>query len=290
MRKQPQRIRFQIPDGPVLYGDRWAGTGGAMIVLLHGGGQTRRSWVREAASLHEAGYSVLTYDARGHGESDWVADGDYSVSALADDLLHILSALPRPIALVGASMGGMTSFQALGASDRNIADALVLVDIVPRIAKKGGQRITRFMTAHLNGFATLEEAVEAVAAYNPNRATPLDSSNLMHNLRLREDGRLYWHWDPRILDGRSTADVPSMNDGMLDLASNITIPTMLVRGGASDIVDDTGVEELRRLLPQMVIHTVASASHMVAGDDNSTFHAGIFPFLQKHLPSARTEK
>jgi pimeloyl-ACP methyl ester carboxylesterase len=71
------------------------------------------------------GYHVVSYDARGHGESDWSQSGDYSIATLASDLRNVLSTIAGPAALVGASMGGMTSYYAIGASEDRIATALV---------------------------------------------------------------------------------------------------------------------------------------------------------------------
>ena len=133
--------------------------------------------------LIERGYYVVSYDARGHGDSDWSPDGDYSVNALASDLRTVLSTITVPVALVGASMGGATSFFAVGDADHPVADALVMVDIALRSASAGVQKIRQFMTGHDDGFATLAEAADAVAAYNPDRPRPSDSVGLMKNLR-----------------------------------------------------------------------------------------------------------
>jgi pimeloyl-ACP methyl ester carboxylesterase len=186
--------RFQTPDGLTLVGNVGGSSKAAAVVLLHGGGQTRHSWAGAMQHLIERGYFVVNYDARGHGDSDWASDGDYSLNALASDLRAVLSSITGPAALVGASMGGMTSFYAVGSAHHTIADALVMVDIALRPALAGVQKIQQFMTGHHEGFTTLAEAAEAVTAYNPGRPRPSDPSGLMKNLRLRKDGRLYWHW------------------------------------------------------------------------------------------------
>jgi pimeloyl-ACP methyl ester carboxylesterase len=272
---------FRTPDGLTLYGEMVGPPDAPTVVLLHGGGQTRHSWSAEQRLLARAGFQALAYDARGHGDSDWSPDGDYSAPTLAEDLLTVLATLSGPIALIGASMGGMSSFYAVGSAQEKIADALVLVDIVPNTVPAGVERILRFMTAHPEGFATLEEAVTAVAAYNPHRPPSDKSDGLMRNLRLRDDGRLYWHWDPQLLDGRTGS--PTMRDFAETLAPRVTLPTLLVRGTKSDILDDGGVAEFQRLLPQLETVTVAGAGHMVVGDDNSNFHEGIIHFIERNL-------
>jgi len=68
---------------------------------------------------------------------------------------------------------------------------------------------------------------------------------------------------------------------LLDAAAGVTIPTLLVRGGHSDIVDDAGVAELRRLVPQTEVFEVPEAGHMVAGDRNDAFNEGVIDFLRR---------
>jgi pimeloyl-ACP methyl ester carboxylesterase len=161
--------------------------------------------------------------------------------------------------------------------------ALALVDIVPNPAKEGGQRIAAFMTANSDGFASVEEAADAVAAYYPERPRPHDVSGLRKNLRRGAGGRLYWHWDPRLLGEGPQPEPPDIAGWALQLAPRITVPVLLVRGEHSDVVDPSGVAELKNLLPQTEIVDVAGAGHMIVGDSNDLFNAVIIAFLQRHM-------
>ncbi|MBX9885844.1 MAG: alpha/beta hydrolase, partial [Novosphingobium sp.] len=197
---QPRLRRIVSRDQLVLAADDLGPQDAPVVILLHGGGQTRHSWSGAATALAQRGYRVINFDARGHGESEWSAAGAYSLDDRVGDLEAIVGPLGRPFALVGASLGGATSIHASARVMRPAA--LVLVDIVPHPEPEGIDRIVTFMRAHPEGFATLDEAVDAVAAYNPERPRPRDPAGLMRNLRQREDGRLYWHWDPRIMASR----------------------------------------------------------------------------------------
>ena len=132
------------------------------VVLLHGGGQTRHSWSGAMRQLVSEGFFALSFDARGHGDSEWSPEGDYSLESLTADLRAVLTTVAGKPALVGASMGGATALYAIGTSAPQIASALVLVDIVPRVDPEGAARIRKFMGANPTGFATLEEAAAAV--------------------------------------------------------------------------------------------------------------------------------
>lgn len=278
------RQAFLTRDGITLVGDVGGHQGAPAVVLLHGGGQTRHSWAQSMDRLVERGYFVVNYDARGHGESEWSPTGDYSIQALASDLRAIRDSLHGPVGFVGASMGGMTSFYAVGSSEPPAAQVLVMVDIVLRAASEGVEKIRRFMTRHRDGFADLEEAVEAVIAYNPERPRPRDPSGLRRNLREGPGGRLYWHWDPRLLEMSPSSEPPSRLDALIDVGKRVAIPTLVVRGEHSDIVDDQGIAEMMALVPQTEVYEVPGAGHMVAGDRNDTFSAGVIAFLDRHLP------
>lgn len=273
---------FETDDGLRLSIGRCGAPQRGSVILLHGGGQTRHAWGASAARLADAGWEALALDLRGHGDSDWSSGGDYALSRMARDVEGIARTLPGRPVIVGASMGGMTALYALGRMNTELAHALVLVDVVPRMEGSGVRRIVQFMQAHPNGFATLEEAADAVAAYRgQGRERPADLAGLRKNLRQRADGRWYWHWDPRILQPR---DAQAMADymGLFEAARAIRAPTLLVRGQRSDVVSAKGVAEFLELVPHAEFVDVAGAGHMVAGDDNDAFSAAIIDFLARH--------
>jgi pimeloyl-ACP methyl ester carboxylesterase len=252
------------------------------VMLLHGGGQTRHSWHGAAAALARQRWTTLTYDARGHGNSDWAASGDYSIDAYVKDLRLIIEqvAPPRPLVLVGASLGGMTIL--IGQAETpGLADGIVLVDIVPKPRADGVERIRRFMTANPDGFASLDEAAAAIHAYNPRRGRPRDQSGLSKNLKQGDDGRWHWHWDPGILAGGS--DLQSLLDGTraTEAAAALSVDTLLVSGGESDVVRQEDVLRFRALVPSAQAVKVAGAGHMVAGDRNDRFADAIGRFLAR---------
>jgi pimeloyl-ACP methyl ester carboxylesterase len=276
--------RYTGAKGVELVADVGGDPRAPTIILLHGGGQTRHSWGGAMRQLVLRGYHVINLDARGHGDSQWAADGDYTLEVLAKDLECVIGTLESRPALVGASMGGATALLVAGAHANPVAAALVLVDIVPRIDTGGAAKIRSFMSSGGKGFGTLQEASDAVAAYNPHRPRPKSNAGLMKNLRLRIDGRLYWHWDPRVLQQVRHAEPPLFADRLNSAAEQVRIPTLLVRGLESDIVTEAAVTDFRAHLPQLEVFDVSGAGHMVAGDKNDAFNQGVFEFMQRHLP------
>lgn len=280
---EPRTTRFEAFEGIHLVGDVW-GDDGWPVLLLHGGGQTRHAWGSTAQTLAENGWKVVNIDQRGHGDSEWAINGDYSFTAFAADCLAVADQLGRPPVLVGASLGGVASILAEGASDRDVSKGLVVVDIAHRTNPQGIERIQQFMRSGLAGFASLDEAAEAIAAYQPHRTKRINPAGLMKVLRLRRDGRWYWHWDPRFLGARRT-EVPSTDyQPIFEAAlSNIRVPMLLVRGRLSDVVTEEGVRDLLARVPTARTVDISGAAHMVAGDQNDAFSHAVIEFLEHDI-------
>jgi pimeloyl-ACP methyl ester carboxylesterase len=277
----PQSIRIPVAPGVEIAADVAGPVGAPTVILGHGGGQTRHSWDKAELQLAGAGYRAINYDLRGHGDSGWSPDGDYSIEIRARDLEAIAASAARPLALVGASLGGITALVA-ATHGLDIA-ALVLVDIVPKMSLAGANRIRSFMAANPDGFASLEEAADTISAFYPARPRPKDLSGLNKNLRLHGDGRFRWHWDPAMM--QDMRGDPSHLLAIMDRADwTDRVPTLLVRGMKSDIVDDDGVEDLRRCVPRLEIADIRGAGHMVAGDRNDEFNAAVIAFLTRVMP------
>ena len=168
-----------------------------------------------------------------------------------------------------------------------VARALVLVDVAHRVEVAGRERIGAFMTGNIDGFASLEEAADAIAAYNPHRPRPTDLSGLAKNLRQRPDGRWVWHWDPRFVMGKfGSADetrASVIDPHRLEAAVDaLRLPALLVRGRSSDLLSEEGAQDFLARVPHAEFADVAGAGHMVAGDRNEIFNRAILDFLERH--------
>src|SRR5215207_4593175 len=262
-------LRWPGAGGVTLAGDAWGDPGGPLVLLQHGGGQTRHAWKGAGERLGAAGYYAVAFDARGHGDSDWAADGVYGQDAMVEDLVQLVGELGdrRPV-LVGASMGGGVSLVAVG-EDRVDATALVLVDIAPRIDPGGVKNINAFMSARPEGFDSLDQVADAIAGYQPHRSRPRNLDGLAKNVRLGDDGRYHWHWDPRFRTG--PRNLAKRTERLEECARNLELPTLLVRGGLSDILTEEGAQSFLALCPHSEYVNVTGAGHMVAGDRNDVF-------------------
>lgn len=285
-------IYYQGAGGLRLAADCWGDPSHQLVLLLHGGGQTRHAWKGTGQTLAEAGYFAVAFDARGHGDSGWDPKGNYAYEAMVEDLQCVCRALQsdKPV-LVGASMGGMVSLSAVGGEFAELglqldAAALVMVDIAPSFEEEGAQRVLSFMQQSPQGFASLEEVAAAIAAYQPQRAAPRNLDGLAKNVRQGEDGRYYWHWDPDYLSRPRQTNLDERREQLRACARALTLPTLLVRGGLSDVLSEAGAQDFLQLCPHAEYENVTDAAHMVAGDRNDIFTAAVTDFLKRKVPGA----
>ncbi|MBW2191865.1 MAG: alpha/beta hydrolase [Deltaproteobacteria bacterium] len=260
-------LRFDLPNGISIAADVHGDPSHQPVLFLHGGGQTRHAWGNTAETLAQHGFYTICTDHRGHGESSWAGELEYHVFHFVEDLQHLLTQLDQKPILVGAS-------------------------VTPRLETVGVDRIIGFMRGGTSGFASLDEAADSISQYLPHRKRPKDLSGLVKNLRRREDGRYYWHWDPKMLKTFGPSPYTQEDDRRLkerleDLSS-LDIPTLLIRGRLSDLVSAETAAEFLEMVPHAEYVDLADAHHMVAGDRNDVFTNTVKEFLLRRFPPEDT--
>ena len=279
----PTTVEFSGDASLTLVGDEWnrghSQVDQPTILMLHGGGQNRFSWKNTGQILANRGFHVIALDARGHGDSDRAPNAEYTVDAFARDAAAVLTQIDRPVVLIGASMGGLTGIVAAHRAGPAVVTKLVLVDVVPRFESVGTHRIRDFMTRHVAGFDSLDQAADAIAQYLPHRRRPRNLDGLTKNLRHR-DGRWYWHWDPAFVT--SAGDDPFVEvDRLEQSAIDLRIPILLIRGKLSDVVSPEGVEDFLAKVPRAEFVELSDAGHTAAGDDNDAFSDAVVSFVTR---------
>jgi len=275
-----ERVSLDTP-GATIAGDRAPLADAPVLIFSHGVGQTRHSWRGALDAVWRQGFEAVALDLRGHGESSWAQAEDYAFERFAGDLNEAVRvfAQGRPVGLVGASFGGMMSLLA-AATPGSPVSAVAIVDIVPRVEHDGANRIRTFMEAHAAGFQSIEEAAAEVAAFRGEPA-PRSAVGLERNLRRRDDGRWYWHWDPAFV--RCLPSGQERVDRIEAAAATYKGPLLLVHGLKSDIVGKDGIAALRAIAPQLEYVDVAHAGHMVVSDPNDAFIQAVSGYMKRHL-------
>lgn len=275
-----ERVRLR-GDGVDLAADGYGPQDGPAVLFFHGGGQSRRSWRGSARQVADAGYRALSFDLRGHGESDWAPDGDYILDAFARDVAALIDSFHRPVTLVGASRGGQAAL--VGASRRPGKVALVmLADVAPLLRDDGVDTIRGFFQASRDGFASLDDAADALA-HHLGQPRLQDPSGLSKAMRKGQHDRLYWQWDPATVSPQFL-NPPSEGEALEEAAAIIRAPVVMVRAELSTIVTDESVALFRKLTPQLDVQLAKGVGHMFTGDRNDAFGEALLDQLSRHMP------
>ncbi len=247
------------------------------LLFLHGGNQSAHSW--DLVSLHLADrFHIIVPDQRGHGDSEWARDADYSSHAMAADAHSIMSQcdIDQPI-VIGHSMGGMNTLR-LALQQPNLLDRLVLVDVGPEISEAGAKTIRNFVTDNRE-FDDLEDFIQNVQKYDPYRSREHIERTVKYNLLERADGKYVSKRDhgPRLATTqthREQSDRFSLAD-----AASISQPTLIIRGADSNLFSPEAAQRFAEALPQGQLETVPDSGHNVHGQNTAGFLAALLPFL-----------
>lgn len=254
---QAERCPLSLSDGRELSAVVW-GDPPRDVVFLHGGAQNARTWDSTILAL---GRPSGALDLAGHGHSSWRDDATYRPRSLAADVVEVLPALTGgPIVLVGMSLGGLTAI-AVAAAHPELVRRLVVVDVTPGVGTKPSPN--RSFVHGPETFASFDEMLDRAVAYYPERSVEGLRRGIRHNAREREDGR--WVWRHHFGNLGPAAEVSRDHADLWEDVARITVPTTLVLGGASRVVDDTDLSHFRRLCPHTVVEVVPGAGHSVQG-------------------------
>ncbi|MGE5595915.1 MAG: alpha/beta fold hydrolase [Hyphomicrobiales bacterium] len=276
-----------------LHYQEWGDENAPAIVMLHGFGVSGHMFDEFAERMQDR-FRLIALDQRGHGDSSWSDEGDYSREAFVDDLEAFREALGlKTFLLIGHSMGGLNSVSyTVRYPDR--VRALVLVDVGPEAAKEGVDNIVRFT----RGPDELEfdEFVEMAHRFNPRRSIENIRERMSHRLRQTENGKWTWKFDSRFRQPDSGLRIGSnlSNDETWQLYRQVPVPTLLVRGSESDVLTQDVAERAAREMQRARLVVVPGAGHSVPGDNPDAFTAAVDSFLEdvaagRFEPEAATE-
>jgi len=256
----------------------WGRADASPLLCLHGITQTAHSWDEVAAAL-AAEHRVLSFDQRGHGDSDWAADGDYTRHTQAADLDAITDALGLSrFVLAGMSMGGINAITFTAQHPQKVR-ALIIVDVSPEIQVRGIENIRSFIQAP-DELDTFEAFVERAHQFNPRRSLDNIRSRLSHNLKQLPNGKWTWKYDKALRSGERSFQASSLLN-LWDDVHAIRCPTLIIKGGESDILSAESAAKLQAAIPGSQVAIVPGAGHSVMGDNPEAFVAAARAFLRE---------
>ena len=270
-------VRFK-GDGLELVGEAFGDPAAPPVLFFHGGGQSRSAWRGSARIVGAAGYYGVTFDLRGHGESDWAPDGDYLLDAFGRDVEHLLDQFERPVSLVGASRGGQAALVG-GSRHPDRVRLVMLADVAPLMRDDGVDGIRAFFTEGAAGFDSLDQAANSLARHLDQPRLG-DASRLARSMRQDVAGRWHWRWDPAT-GNAEFLHPPSEGEAILASAARMTSPIVLVRAELSHLLTDQGVARFLELTSQLQVVTAMGVGHMFTADRNDSFAAELLDWLSK---------
>jgi pimeloyl-ACP methyl ester carboxylesterase len=201
------------------------------------------------------------------------------------------------LSLMGLSMGGLASMNYASEHAERL-DALVIVDVGPELNSGGVGRIVQFGRGPAE-LDTVEEFVQRAIEYNPHRKPEQLRYSLTHNLRQLPNGKWTWKYDRRLSRRPAESQVKESNEGaaitqrhhnftdLWERIERITCPTLIVRGGDSDVFAEATGRKMVELLPDGRFVTVPDAGHTAAQDNPKDFLAAVRPFFDETRGAAR---
>ena len=270
--------KFVTANGMRFHYLEWGSAANPPMLLLHGFAQTCHSWDFVALGFSDD-YRVIVLDQRGHGDSDWAADGDYSPETQQNDISAVVREIGlEDFTLMGLSMGGRNSFT-YAANNPDKVRALVIVDAGPQNMQQGTQNIRNFVQQD-DELDSVDAFVERVLKYNPRRSPEQIRGSIMHNLKQLPNGKWTWKYDKRLRSpGRRMGSDPETEKRLWGYLEALQCPTLLVRGGASDIIAMDTAEKMRKVIPNSQMATIKGAGHLVMGDSPAGFQRAVTEFL-----------
>jgi pimeloyl-ACP methyl ester carboxylesterase len=261
----------------------WGTAGRPPVVFLHGGGLNAHTWDLVCAALRDERH-CLALDQRGHGDSEWSPEMDYTIESHVGDLDAFLQALGlQRVVLVGMSLGGVNALAWAGRHSRRLA-GLVLVDIGPEVRTDGVRKIAAF-TAEATPLDSVDQFVDRALSFNPRRNRELLRRSLLHNLRRMPDGRWMWKYDQRHRGRPPDPQAYARRRELLWSAVDaVECPTLVVRGAQSDVFHDEDAERVAGRLRRGRWVKIEGAGHTVQGDNP----AGLLVALREFLDETAT--
>ncbi len=271
---------FTTRAGLSLAADVGGDASDPVVLLLHGARENRHAWSRAARALVSAGRHVVSLDLRGHGDSDWAPDQDYSLDAYVRDVRDVIAQLPSKPAVVGYLLGGLVGLTLAGEDQEDSLSALVLLNTTLHVEPQFFNATTLFSRTMAEGFASVEEAALAVSEQQPYRARIGSHASLRRSLRQGDDGRWRWNYDPADMadDNPRRVTIAHCWDRLQAAAGKVRVPTLVA--GMANLVTEAQAQQMQQMMPGAEVNVLPPAEG-VGGDITESFDAVLVGFLER---------
>ena len=258
----------------------WGDRAKPPILMLHGFAQQAHSWDFVALAFADR-HRIIALDQRGHGDSDWAPDSDYTPETQQKDIAAIVEKLSLDkFVLMVLSMGGRNSFTYASNNPERVR-ALVIVDAGPENIRIGTQNIQRFVEQD-DELDSIDAFVDRVISYNPRRDPIQIRGSIINNLKKLPNGKWTWKYDKILRSpGRmGQQQDPDTTKRLWNYVESLACPTLVVRGDRSDVIATETTDEMHMRIPNSRLAIVENAGHLVMGDNPSGFESEVTKFIE----------
>lgn len=230
------------------------------VICVHGLTRNGRDFDKLAAALSQT-RTVYCPDMAGRGKSDDLPEASFYEQAqyLADITALIARTGATQVDWVGTSMGGITGML-LAAKSGNPIRRLVLNDVGTVVKKESVNRLKEYLSIWKT-FGSLKEAEDVLRQIHKGFGALLDEDwahMAVHGVRKTEEGRLSFSYDPKLAEPLKTLE----NDvEFWPVYDAISCPTLLLRGGESDLLPAALAEEMTKRGPKAALRTFPNVGH-----------------------------
>ena len=276
-----QRLRLNYLD--------WGNPEKPLLMLVHGGRDHARSWDWVAEELRED-WHVVAFDHRGHGDSDWVSDGNYNVQDMVYDLAQLVHQLgDDEVTIVSHSMGGNVALRYAGTFPDKVRKIVAIEGLGPSPKRQEEMRADPYPQR----MAEWIEKKRAAAARTPRKYDSIEAAFArmieensylteaqarhltLHGVTRNEDGTYSWKFDPH-LNVWHVEDVA--DESLHQTWAAITAPTLLLYGADSWASNPQGDGRLEHFENAKVIE-FENAGHWLHHDQFDRFMQTLRDFL-----------
>lgn len=260
------------------------------LVLLHGGRDHCRSWDWAAAELSRD-WHVIAPDLRGHGDSGWSPEGNYSLLVLVHDFARLATHLDSwPLTIVAHSLGGNIALRYAGLYPERVRTVVSIegLGLPPKMMEQREaigvhQRMRNWMSeidilsseTHQRVYSSFDDALQRMKEANPNLSAAQIHHLTVHGVRQNEDKTFSWKFDKFV---RPISPIDLAPQQVAQLWAAITCPVLLCYGQdswASNPAEDGRAHHFKHAKVQIF----PNAGHWVHHDQFAMFMTALKQFL-----------
>jgi pimeloyl-ACP methyl ester carboxylesterase len=276
-----QRLRLHYVD--------WGNPSAPPLLLVHGGRDHCRNWDWVAEELRRD-WHIIAPDLRGHGDSQWSPDGNYSMSGYIYDLAQLIHQQElAPVTIVSHSLGGNISLRYAGIYPEKVRKLVSIEGLGPsprmiaeRKKKDIAQRMQEWIDEQrkLSGrlprkYPTIEDAFKRMQDENKHLSPEQARHLTQHGVNQNEDGTYSWKFDNYV---RTWPPYDMRGQDIVQLWTRITCPTLLVYGKESWASNPTEDGRMAHFKDAKVM-SFDDAGHWVHHDQLEGFVKALREFL-----------